>query len=537
MHDAVVLNPPVGPPGRRWGRGAVAAPALAAAAVAAALVPYLPAGPDLYAHLLWCWEVMRCLAAGALPVWLPDLNAGFGSPGIRLYSPLGPFVQGAVGVVLGSAGAALRAVPVLAWGGFLFVARRRRPSGGAGEWGILLAAPIVVYSLFGRGAWSEFLGVPLLWWLLDVAIEGDLAPARDGVVLGLLWLLHAPTTLMALVLMALAAASARDSRRLFKLALAAAVAGGLTAWHWLPLASEAGGAARAALTGGIFAAAGNVLGSPSAHALGESIWLGWCAVALMVALLAGRWWRTERLRTAAVLVAVAMASPLAAPLYAPASPLSFLQFPWRWLLPAVVLAASPLRRGLAAPGGRLALGALLLPLLAFPWRGFVGDPHLTTATTWDRAGHAVFTSLGGNPMLVDVAEHRPASWTLLAGNLNSFGGRDAALEGGEGSVMVLDWRPLERTLSVETARRTVVALRLLDYPFWQASLDGVAVPVHGSTGVVAVETPAGRHLVAVRWAGNPWSRVGLAVAAATGLALAWGRRRALLRRRQDGSDA
>ncbi len=36
--------------------------------------------PDLYVHLIWSWEVMRCLASGQLPVWLPDLNAGFGSP-------------------------------------------------------------------------------------------------------------------------------------------------------------------------------------------------------------------------------------------------------------------------------------------------------------------------------------------------------------------------------------------------------------------------------------------------------------------------
>ncbi len=513
------------------------APAIVAAAGAAALVPYLPAGPDLYVHLLWCWEVMRCLAVGALPVWLPDLNAGFGSPGIRLYSPLGPFLQGVVGLALGSAGAALRAVPVLAWGGFLLVVRRRRGTGGAAEWGILLAAPVVVYALLGRGAWSEFLAVPLLWWLLDVAVEGDLAPARDGVLLGLLWLMHAPTTLMALVLMGVAAVAARDAWRLLKLTGAAVVAAGLTAWHWLPLAFEAGLMDRDALTGGIFVASRNVLGSPSAHALGENIWLGWCAVALLVALAAGRWWRTERVRTVAVLVAVALASPLAAFLYAPPSPFSFLQFPWRWLLPAMVVGARPLRRSLASPGGRLALGCLLAPLLAFPWRGVASDPRLTAAMTWKQAGAAVFTSFGGNPMVVDAAQNRPASWALLARNLERFGARDAVLDSGEGRVTVVSWAPLERALRVEATGRTNVALRLLDYPFWRASVDDVAVPVYGTTGVVEVSVPPGRHLVRVSWAGDPWARVGLAVAVATGLALGWGRLRLGRRRRAGGSGA
>lgn len=499
----------------------MAAPAIVAAAGAAALVPYLPAGPDLYVHLLWCWEVMRCLAAGALPVWLPDLNAGFGSPGIRLYSPLGPFVQGVVGLGLGSAGAALRAVPVLAWGGFLLVVRGRRGTAGAGEWGILLAAPIVAYALLGRGAWSEFLAVPLLWWLLDVAVEGDLAPIRDGVLLGLLWLTHAPTTLMALVLMGVAAVTARDAWRLLKLAGTAVVAAGLTAWHWLPLAFEAGLVDREALTGGIFVASRNVLGSPSAHALGENIWLGWCAVALLAALAAGRWWRTERVRTVAVLVAVAMASPLAALLYAPPSPLSFLQFPWRWLLPATVVGARPLRRSLASPSGKLALGCLLVPLLAFPWRGVASDPRLTAAMTWRQAGGAVFTSFSGNPMVVDAAQNRPASWALLARNLERFGARDVVRDG-EGRLTMVSWAPLERALWVEAPGRTNVALRLLDYPFWRASVDDVAAPVQGATGVVEVSVPPGRHLVRVRWAGDPWARVGLAVAAATGLALGWG---------------
>ena len=64
----------------------------------AAAIPYFPRGTDLYVHVLWPWQVMKCLHAGSLPVWLPDLNAEFGSPGIGLYSPLSPTMSGMLGM-------------------------------------------------------------------------------------------------------------------------------------------------------------------------------------------------------------------------------------------------------------------------------------------------------------------------------------------------------------------------------------------------------------------------------------------------------
>ena len=77
-------------------------------------VPYFPRGTDLYVHVLWPWQVMRCLHTGSLPLWLPDLNATFGSPGIGLYSPLGPLACGVLGLILGTGGRGVRAALALA---------------------------------------------------------------------------------------------------------------------------------------------------------------------------------------------------------------------------------------------------------------------------------------------------------------------------------------------------------------------------------------------------------------------------------------
>ena len=518
----------------RRGRGLVAAVLLAAVVAAAALLPYLPAGPDLYVHVLWTWQVMRCVAAGDLPVWLPDLNAGFGSPGIRLYSPLGPVLEGVLGLALGGAGAALRVAPVLAWAAFLLVVLRRRGTrAGAIEWTFLLVAPLTLHSLLGRGAWSEYLAVPLLWWLLDAAVEGDLRGGRDGALLAVLWLLHAPTTLMAVCLMGAAAAARRDLRLVGRLAAACVLAAAMTAWHWLPLAAEMRLVDRAALTGGIFATTRNALGSPVAHALDENIWLGWCAVALLVAALAGRWWRTDPRRTALLAACVALASPLAAWLYRLPLPLDMLQFPWRWLLPAAVVAAAVAARAAVDTRGRLALVVAVLPLVAFAWPAVVDDPGLTARTEWREAGERVSRAFDGNPLVVDAAQNRPASWGQLGANLQRFGPRAPAVGPDGARWQVERWEPLERRLVVECESPARVALRVLDYPFWEVTVDGAPASAR-SAGTLAASVPAGRHVVRARWAGNPLAAVGRAAAAvALGLVALVALR---ARRRRPGGD-
>ncbi len=496
-------------------RAALIAALVLAAAGAAAAVPYLPGGADVYVHLLWAWQVMRCLGAADLPVWLPDLNAGFGSPGIRLYSPLGPVLQGALGLALGSAGAALRAAPVLVWAAFLLVLRRVRGArAGAAEWVLLTLSPLAVHSLVGRGAWSEFLAIPLLWWLLDAALAGRVRPLRDGGALACLWLLHAPTTLMAAPLLTAAAALRRDRRAARSLVLAGVLAAALTAWHWLPLLAEMRLADRGALVGGIFTAARNVLGSPAAHALDENVALGWCAVALLAAALAGGWWRADPARTALVAACAALASPLALPLYRLPSPLDLLQFPWRWLLPAAVLAAAPAARALTARRGRAAAALLLAPLALLPLPPPVRDPGLGRATAGSEAGERVWRSLGGNPLLVDAEQNRPPAFRMLAANVERFGPHPVRVEPAGTAWRLARWTPTRREVLVSSVEGTSVELRVLAYPFWEVTVDGVPAAA-GGWGVLAARVPAGRHTVAARWCGNPLAAAGQSLAAAT----------------------
>ncbi|NWG00188.1 MAG: hypothetical protein HXY19_04535 [Thermoanaerobaculaceae bacterium] len=496
----------------RHGLVVVALAALAAVAMVA--VPLLPRGTDVYPHVLWTWQVQRCLAAGALPVWLPDLNAGFGSPGIRLYSPLGPLLSGALALALGDVGRGIRAALVLAAGALILVARRYRLLWAAP---LLLLSPTVVFEAAFRFPVSQLLALPLLFLvLLRAASEEEPTWDVTAVLLACLWLLHALSAALALPLVALL--SARSWRRLWHFALASLTAAALAAWHWLPLVAETrGGTFAAALTSGDLHPLRNLLGTPGAHVVDHNMALGWAAVGILAALLIGGVCRTLPALLAAG--CVFMASLLATPLWTWLPILSWFQLPWRWLLPATVLALialgqAPTRRRAAAAA------ALLAPLLAPPPASLVPAPALGARTNWVEAGQRVFASFEGNPLLVDVIEHRPEWWSELGPTIQRFGDRPLLLvPATAGRVRILEQRVTARTFTLELSRPALLALRVLFDPHFRAELDELPTPVERRGAAVAVAVPPGRHTLRVFWALDAASRLGGVVSLLTATAL------------------
>jgi hypothetical protein len=503
---------------------------IAAAVVALAGVPYLPANPDLYLHLLWTQQVMRNLAQGAAPFWAPDLNAGFGSPGIRLHSPLGPVLEGSMGLLCGTAERGIRVALGISVIALVWLLWRRDRQQWWKQTALLLVLPPVANSLLGRSAFPELLALPLTYWLLETTLAGRISTVREGALLATLWLLHAPSTVMVVLLVAAVVLIRRKRDEIVRALAALALAAGVTAWHWLPLASEMRevGSARA-LTEGLYSAANSYLGSPTAYNLEKSIWLGWCAVAILAAVLVGGWHRREPARAVLIAGAVALASPLAAWLWRLPTPLVLLQFPFRFLFPASVLTVTLARQSWDTWRGRLAVLVLLVPMMLFKWPALAPDCGLRRTMAWQEVGSRIQTSIGGNPLVVDAPQHRPPSWSELAGNLRAFGSQLALVEPA-GRFEVTRWQPLSRRIVVELPSPARVSLRLLDYPFWRVEVDDALVVNAGRPGVIGALVPAGRHEVTVAWAGNPWSQVGVAVAAATLIALCWlrlRRRRAL----------
>ncbi len=493
------------------------------------MAPLLPRAPDLYVHLIWSWEVMRCLASGQLPVWLPDLNAGFGSPGIRLYSPLGPILTGGLGLVFGEAGRGLRAAALLAAGAVLLVPGigRETVAGEKYPWAglIVLLSPMVVFSLIGRAAWSEYLAIPLLWWVMERLLDGRIRVGRDGAVIAALWLMHAPSALMAGCLGAASLLLHRSRDHTVKLVQLAIVGGGLSAWHWLPLVPESrdlGG--QDILTSGIFDPARNYLGSATAHAPHHNMWLGWVAVAILGSLLLSRSWKSHPHRTAAVVGCVVMASPLSLVLWRLQSPLQLLQFPWRWLLPATLLLVPALTDSRIRRWAGVV--CLLVPSLFMTWVQWARVPALDSSQGWTEVGPVLYEALGANPLVVDAAQNRPPAFSDFRSNLRVFGDADAVVVSGAGTVEKIHrWSPLRRQVEVVGSTPVTVGFRVLDYPFWSVSTEVPGIGAASSVpGVVACRLPAGRHLVNIEWTGNPLSAVGQIVAALTMLGLVLRRR-------------
>jgi hypothetical protein len=498
----------------------------------AVAIPFFPRGTDLYVHVLWPWQVMRCLHAVSLPVWLPDLNAAFGSPGIGLYSPLGPSVCGVLGLILGTGGRGVRAALALAALAVMVVAPGRTRWPRLAKAGVVLLSPAMLTEFFGRFPVSQLLGVPLAWLLIEHAAERNWRWERDGVLFALLWLVHAPTTMMVAMISGLAVFVVRadtpmssDGRNpagvrgqllgAWQLGVTGLVAAGLSVWHWWPLlASAPNFPLRTALTGGEHHPLRNLIGVSGPHLPEINIAMGWAALGLLVALGVSGAWKTNRGRLA--VVAIVLASLPSAPLWRYVAPLAWLQFPWRWMLPATLLATTAIldeapKRGWLLLG--ISLAAVVLPLAGLPELRLVPDPALTVDTDPVVAGERVMESFSGNPLLVDVIEHRPLWWEDLGESMILLGPRQTVLVPKGGASRVVGWRPLERKIEVESPQPTTLVLRLLADPHWMVTVNQRPAMPDRWGAAMAVRLPPGRSEVEVQWATDPRAIAGAIVAA------------------------
>lgn len=99
-----------------------------------------------------------------------------------------------------------------------------------------------------------------------------------------------------------------------------------------------------------------------------------------------------------------------------------------------------------------------------------------------------------------------------------------------GSVRVVSFAPEAIVLEIDTAANALLSLSLPDHPGWNAQLDLEPVPImRAYAGLSAIETPAGRHTITLRFAPESY-RIGAIISAISWLALALVALRILLRR-------
>jgi hypothetical protein len=208
------------------------------------------------------------------------------------------------------------------------------------------------------------------------------------------------------------------------------------------------------------------------------------------------------------LAALALGSELAYPLYTVFTPLHKLQFPYRFLFLATILAGIAfviqLNEGAWLRWSRAVRTAAILLFAAYfgqlailEWKIVSGGKRLPDRGT-------VMAGRFGQPEYLP-AVHGPG-WKRYA---------DSGKLSGECQRLKIECSaPRQRThdmsVVITTAQAVRVRLPMFAFPAWQARVNGQAQPysVDKDTGMFQVDLPPGRHVVVLNWVRLPAEHTG-----------------------------
>lgn len=494
-----------------------------------------PDGDDAYAHSVMAVEQVECWRQGVLwPHFHPDWNGGTGSFLPAVYAPLVLQLEGlaclaagegsrAAGLVLAAGLAA--GTWALAWA----VGRRR----GGGWWAWAVAAyPLA--AVLARSTTTEIWALAFAAPLIVLGMPPGPRDRREGLAVALA-VAGAAGCQVGMLLMAgwvLAAGWAaagwsgrRDAARTAGWGVAGLLLGGV---FWWPTVRGMHRFAVAALVGGeydwqrrhVFAVAANRELGPLLAAIFASL-----ALVLLLGLAAARLRgaSTGRLRSplAALAVALFLATPAAAPVWRLVSPMAGLQFPWRFLGPATILALLVL----GAVDGlwrRVGLAFTILPAALIPVALGPARPALQPGLGPGELAHRAAVRYGMAPVLPSM----PGFYAPGFHPLRSL----ARLRRQEARVGTVDGGAFPRAYRVDVPAGGRVMLPVQYWPDLRVAVGGAPAEPSNVAGLAAVAVPGGSSLVelALGRARLRWEGVGLsALGAIVLLALSLGPRRRL----------
>ena len=464
---------------------------------------------------------------GLPPAWLADMQGGFGGPLFQFYPPLAflmafaiertlqldPITTLLVTVAVGR-GAAMGAC-------FLWLrchVSRPAASLGAATYALLPFTAVIDPTM--RFAFSETMAtalLPLLPMAIDApALRGRVRIALFSAAFAMVILTNIPTALtMGLVCAVYALALQRRQAGVV-------VAGGslgmaLAAWHLVPAMLGADAISTSAMLDEGHRWTGTMLfwGEMALHRP-NGIWillygtllalgaLGW------IALLRGG--RAARPVTVGGLAALAMCTPLSIPVWLVLPVLDYVQFPWRFLLPATLFAAAQVA-WLAERGVHLRWLAGLVFAAGVASALVVPASHLKPAHAIrfvdPQARLTDALAIGEDPVEYLPAAARDAGW------LNVRQPDPARLPVAlEGTAQVATFARTPGTLRIAGIARGQAALLLPQ--FWTADweADGGYIASDPTTGLIRLDVPDGAFDAMVRRGPTAYATAGTAVSVA-----------------------
>jgi hypothetical protein len=478
-------------------------------------------GHDFTFHLSSWMEVARSWHEGIFyPRWAAEANYGFGEPRFIFYPPVSWMLGAALGSVF-----SWRVVPGLFIWLTLFsaglsmhrLAREWLSPAAAAVCALLyLANPYHLIVVYYRSDFAELLVSAL--FPLAVYFAQQLGRKRSAIFLlslvyAFLWLSNAPGAVVAsysLALIVTVYALVERRTRILVEGVAAAAAGlGLAAFYFIPAAWEQRWVnITRALDSGLRPSQNFLFthsNDPdfvrfnwkvSAVAVGVMI-VAWTAAAVTQHVrreMPALWWTLATLLAASTFLLL----PLSNFAWNLVPKLQFVQFPWRWLVPMNLVACfffaqatEKIRwRTIAWAVACLALAGLAVTLVPYAWWDSQDIPVLLEAL---QSGHGYEGTDEYAPLGCDRSEfpeHAPEA---------------TALNPPPGVHIQVERASELRILRVETPRPTTIALRLINYPAWQAQRDGVTIPIHSRaiTGQALISVPVGASRIILRLTRTP----------------------------------
>ena len=210
--------------------------------------------------------------------------------------------------------------------------------------------------------------------------------------------------------------------------------------------------------------------------------------------------------------------------------LRFVQFPWRWMSVLAVCAA--LFTAATARGKRKWISLAAVALLTVSC-----GRYLVKHTWWDTEDMATLqAAIASGEGFEGTDEYDPAGddrsdlpqKRLRAWLVSSETRTD---ENKETKIFVDFWTAEHRILRVSTATRARVAIRLVDYPAWRATVNGNPAVIEHSPGTaqMIVRVPAGESRIELKFGRTPDRTIGGRISVLTACGsialLVWQRRR------------
>ena len=514
----------------------------------------LTCGYDNVFHLWRAVQVEHSMEQGLLFTrWAPDMAHGLGFPLFVFVSPLSAYVAAlfhgtglswsvamnatfALGMVLGGLFAALLARDLFG------------PAAGLVATAAYVFAPYQAYEVFYRGSlWEAFAWAfpPLVLWAVHRWITNQ---DRRFLAIGALGLCALILThqlfafLFAPLLVAwvvVAASVAQDRHVLLRGAYLGLLALGLSAFFWLPGMAERGWVQTDRLLGTwVFNYRNNFLTlrelfAPP-RAADPALVNDWPPKALglvpavMALLPLARWrWlsRPARWQTMLLLALLAgfllMTLPISRLLWEHVPLLEYIQFPWRFLGPAVLCVALLAAAGVSNPSGpatdsvrRVPVigSAVLIPLIALTSSGWFYPRHcsaprdtsISGMIAWERATDTLGTTAKGEYLPVWV--RRFPQRTALADAYAEIGAverLDAESLPLGTEVMTAEYGATQASVELDAPQQFQARYLALYYPGWRVTVNGDTVPILPTVpdGLVSFEVPAGQSTIRV-WFGE-----------------------------------